>query len=1002
MPDPQQIAHLQQLVDRFHEQLDAYKSGHYNETQVRRDFIDPLFKLLGWDIDNTAGDAEAYRDVIHEDSFKIGTTTHAPDYCFRIGGTRKFFLEAKKPSVHIKEDVAASYQLRRYGWSAKLPICILTDFEEFAVYDTRIKPFKTDKVTKARIDYLTFDQYVEKWDDLYSRFSKEAVRKGAFDRYVETQKIKKGTAQVDAAFLAEIESWRGELARNIALRNPGLSTRDLNFAVQAVIDRIIFLRMCEDRGIENYGRLQALQNGTQVYPRLCQLFQQADDRYNSGLFHFKEEKGRATPPDSLTLGLQIDDKVLKAIFKNLYYPDSPYEFSALPTEILGQVYEQFLGKVIRLKGRRAVIEEKPEVRKAGGVYYTPQYIVDYIVRNTVGELLENKKPGKAVNQIKILDPACGSGSFLLGAYQYLLNWYRDEYAKDPKKHKKVLYRTQGDEWRLTTEEKKRILLTHIHGVDIDPQAVEVTKLSLLLKVLEGENDETLRTYMKLFHDRALPDLAGNIKCGNSLIGPDFYQGRQMGFLDEEEQYRINAFDWHAEFPGIMQSGGFDAVIGNPPYVRQELLGQGFKEYAQRKYETYHGVADLYVYFVEKAVSLLKKNGLFSYIMANKWMRANYGEPLRRWMKRQRIEEIVDFGDLPVFQKVSTYPCIVRIRKANPKDTFQALPIQTLAFESLQSHVEANRYPVNQATLDDQGWSLTGVKTEQLLAKIKTKGVPLGEYVEGKIFYGIKTGLNKAFVIDDPTRQRLIAEDPKSAGLIKPFLLGRDIKRYKQPSVNQYLILVPKGWTNANQKGQGNAWNWFQENYPSLAHHLKPYKEAAQRRYDKGDYWWELRACDYYQEFERPKFLLPDISLRGNFTLDQEGKYYCVNTAYIISSSDKALLGILNSSLITLFYQNLSSTYRGGYLRFIYQYLVQLPIYRFDSSNKQDSSRHDQMVTLVERMLELNRQLDAAKTAHDRNVLQRQIDATDREIDQLVYDLYGLTGDEIALVEASVK
>lgn len=376
------------LVARFEQQFDAYQSGQYNETQVRREFLDPFFKALGWDIDNEQGFAEAYKDVIHEDQIRISGATKAPDYCFRIGGTRKFFLEAKKPSVAIKDEPAPAYQLRRYAWSAKLPLSILSDFEEFAVYDGRVKPHQDHSASTARIFYCTFRDYAEKWDWIYERFSRNAVLKGAFDRFAESTKTKRGTTEVDTAFLETIEGWRKELAQNLALRNAKLSQRELNFAVQRIIDRIIFLRICEDRGIEDYGRLRALVNGDRVYPRLAKLFEQADDRYNSGLFHFKKEPGRHEAPDELTLELDIDDKLLRGLLRDLYYPDSPYEFSVLSADILGQVYEQFLGKVIRLTdGHRAVVDDKPEVKKAGGVYYTPTYIVDYIVRQTVGKLI---------------------------------------------------------------------------------------------------------------------------------------------------------------------------------------------------------------------------------------------------------------------------------------------------------------------------------------------------------------------------------------------------------------------------------------------------------------------------------------------------------------------------------------------------------------------------------------------------------------------------------------
>lgn len=609
MPTPTVIA---DLVKRFEEQGDAYKSGAYNEAQLRQEFIDPMFKALGWDMDNVSGYAEAYKDVIHEDAIKIGGATKAPDYCFRIGGTRKFFLEAKKPSIDIKHDASPAYQLRRYAWSAKLPLSILTDFEEFAVYDSRVEPRLDDKASVARVLYLNFHEYVPNWDDIAKIFARDAILKGSFDKFAESTKAKRGTAEVDDAFLSEIEQWRADLARNLALRNPTLSQRDLNFSVQRTIDRIVFLRICEDRRIEVYGRLQALLNGEHTYRRLYQLFREADQRYNSGLFYFEKEKGRVEPPDDLTPELEIDDAVLKRIIRRLYYPDSPYEFSVLPADILGQVYEQFLGKVIRLtEGHQARVEDKPEVKKAGGVYYTPTYIVDYIVKNTVGKLVENKTP-KQVAKLRILDPACGSGSFLIGAYQCLLDWARDWYSdNDPKKwaigKNPVIYQGPGGEWKLTTTERKRILLQNIYGVDIDAQAVEVTKLSLLLKVLEGESEQTLVTQLRFYHERALPDLGRNIKCGNSLIGPDFYDQQEMDFLDEEERYRINVFDWNTEFSEIMKAGGFDAVIGNPPWGA--LLTEPELEYLRRKNrDIIVRMIDSFMYFVHQTSQRVHERG----------------------------------------------------------------------------------------------------------------------------------------------------------------------------------------------------------------------------------------------------------------------------------------------------------------------------------------------------------------------------------------------------------
>jgi len=647
---------ISDLVERFQRNIDAYHSPAYNETQLRREFIDPFFEALGWDVSNKAGYAEQYKDVIHEDAIKIAGATKAPDYCFRVGGARKFFLETKKPSIDIKGQTSPAYQLRRYAWSAKLPISILTDFEETAIYDCRSRPKPSDKASVGRVRFYTNTQYLDCFEEIYNLLSKESALKGSFDKFAESERQKRGTAEVDAEFLKEIESWHEALAKEIATRNPKLSVRDLNYAVQLTIDRIIFLRMCEDRGIEKYGQIQNLLNGTNTYRRLREIFYHADDKYNSGLFDFKI--------DRLTPELKVDDKPLKDIFKNLYYPESPYEFSVLGADILGHVYEQFLGKVIRLtEGHRAKVEEKPEVRKAGGVYYTPTYIVEYIVKNTVGKLCERKSP-RQISSLRILDPACGSGSFLLGAYQYLLDYHRDWYEKDgPGKHTQEIYQGYGGQWHLTTREKKRILLNNICGVDIDPQAVEVTKLSLLLKVMEGENQDTLERQMKLFRERALPDLGSNIKCGNSLIGPDFYSGGAGLFLpglsvgaahvppglDEEEMYRINPFDWQKEFPEIMKRGGFDAVIGNPPYIRIQTM----KEWAPSEVEIYkghytsasRGNYDIYVVFVERGLGLLNKSGRLGFILPHKFFNAQYGEPLRGFLaKGKHLSEVVHFSD----------------------------------------------------------------------------------------------------------------------------------------------------------------------------------------------------------------------------------------------------------------------------------------------------------------------------------------------------------------------
>ena len=548
---------IAQLVGRFEEQYGSYKKAEYNETLTRRDFIDPFFKALGWDIDNKNGYAEAYREVIHEDKVKIGKATKAPDYSFRlVGGNRLFFVEAKKPSVAVKDDIQPAYQVRRYGWSAKLPVSIITDFEEFAIYDCTKKPNPTDKASVARIKYLTFKDYLNEFEFLWDTFSKERVPKGGFDKFVTGNANKKGTATVDKEFLQSLDSWRTYLATNISWKNKNLDEDEINFAVQQTIDRIIFLRIAEDRSVEPYGNLQQAIKQGDFYSNLLHQFQQADDKYNSGLFDFRKDKISRT--------LSVDNKVLKTIINELYYPESPYEFSVLSVEILGSAYEQFLRKQIKIdKAHRARIEEKPEVRKAGGVYYTPQYVVEYIVKNTIGKLAPLNFPREEeqltppdVAKIKICDPACGSGSFLMGAYDYLLKWHLEYYSGNAAEAKKAKALTPTGS--LTTSLKKEILLNNIFGVDIDVNAVEVTKLSLLLKCMEGETEASIATQMKLFNERVLPTLDSNIKDGNSLIDTDFYSTQ----LDFGEEKKIKPFNWQKGFPEVFKQNGFDCGAEN--------------------------------------------------------------------------------------------------------------------------------------------------------------------------------------------------------------------------------------------------------------------------------------------------------------------------------------------------------------------------------------------------------------------------------------------------------
>lgn len=937
-----------ELVERFRRGLAEYKGPAYNETQVRREFVDPLFDALGWDIQNRQGLPAGQKDVVHEDRVRVGRRQKAPDYGFYIGGARKFFVETKTPAANLHDDPAPAFQVRRYAWSAGLPVSILTDFEEFAVYDCRAEPRLSDDPYATRLFYWNFSQYPAVWDELAGRFGRAAVRDGALDQYAATLPTRRGTATVDAAFLREISLWREWLAQAIAAHQPDLTPRDLNFAVQMTIDRIVFLRIGEARGIEPEGALRELAADAGVYPRLLDAFRRADARYNSGLFHFSAERGRPEAPDTLTPALAIPDEWLRRIVGRLYYPDSPYAFDVIPVEILGQVYEQFLGKVIRLEAGRAVVEEKPEVRKAGGVYYTPTYIVDYIVRHTVGPLLAHKTPAQAA-ELRILDPACGSGSFLIGAYGYLLDWYLAQYlAAGPARSRRVLAEVPADTerhtpagWRLTTEERKRILLAHIFGVDIDPQAVEVTKFSLLLKVLEGLATEQRQAGF----ERLLPDLGANVKCGNSLIGPDFYATGQASFLDLEEQLRINVFDWEAEFPAIMRAGGFDAVIGNPPYIRVHRLASQDKTYFWSHYSTFVAKSDIYACFIEKAIQLLRTEGRLSFITPNTWSSLESFTRLREHVLENSVLERMVRTPEKVFEDATVRTFIFVVRKELNPDvhkTAKALVLEMIKGGATHEVGQISHQDMVSAHLSNLLLhSVDAAPT--LFAKCTQNGTTVGSVVE--FYYGFKTG-------DD---ERFLAVE-KLSETYKPFV--------RSAGVGRYGPLLPKE---------------FVDYRPDV---MKAHRSTAR----PGE----------QTRFERPKVVVARMGRELIATFDDTG-IYVKDAMLLLSPTDdvsqlKTIVGLLNSRLMGYLYQNHFAT-----IDVLKNALLALPLPKLDTTDNA-VYKHEQLMQLVERLLALHRQAAAARTPTEKTALARQIAATDQQIDAQVYALYGLTEAEIALVE----
>ncbi|MGZ5447912.1 MAG: Eco57I restriction-modification methylase domain-containing protein [Thermoanaerobaculia bacterium] len=995
-----------ELVRRFRDSEDLFSSvqSGYNEESTRNEFIGPFFEAFGWDVTNKTGAAEQYKDCVHEEGIKVGGQTKAPDYSFRFGGQRKFFVEAKKPAVSIADDRAASYQLRRYAWSAKLPVSVLTNFAELAVYDTRIRPREGEKAAVGRIDYFTFSEYAERLDELWQMLAKDAVHRGSFDRFAQDVKRHRGTQEVDDAFLADIERWREMLAKNIAVRNMWIGIDELNYVVQATIDRIIFLRIAEDRSVEPYGQLRRVLQRPNVYKQLATVFRMADAKYNSGLFDFGA--------DAISLALEIDDKILQAIVDGLYYPNSPYEFAVIPVEILGQVYERFLGKIIRLTpAHHAKIDEKPEVKKSGGVYYTPEYIVDEIVAKTVRPVIKGRSPSELAS-FQIVDPACGSGSFLIGAYAVLMRHYLEWYENhNPTRRAKEVFRVNGT-WHLTTREKKRILLQHIFGVDIDSQAVEVTKLSLLLKVMEGENRETVEQTAKLFAERALPNLDENIKCGNSLIS-----SRDLGslILNDSDKKRVNAFDWELEFADVMRHGGFSVVIGNPPYVRIQTM----KEWAPLEVELYKelyasaraGSYDIYTAFVERGLSLLRREGQLGYILPHKFFNSKYGESLRKLIASgSHLNEVVHFGDIQIFRGATTYTCLLFLQKQPAKIfTFSRVHDLTI-WRSTRGGMESGKLSSNDVTGAD--WDFVAGVDATLYRKVRAQGRLLDEIAE--IFVGVQTSADDVFILDRigekdglvRARSSILGRDVElETGVVCHVVSGTDVKAFATLPSRQ-VILYPYDVDAATESARLISMKEMTRRYPRAARYLTDNKLRLESR-ESGKFrdseWHRFGRTQNLGIQQRRKVCVPRLVDPLAATLDDAGAFVLDNVDVGGVTLRPAFAGIrleyicalLNSDLLRWYFPFVSAPFRGGYRSANRQFLGKLPIYVTDLEDARQVRLHSSIIELERRMRTAVAR--RALTPHQRDANARDVAELARQLNELIYAAYGLTEGEVAVV-----
>lgn len=1053
------FAAVQSLVKDFDAHKGHYLSPAYKEAEVRIAFIDKFLIALGWDVKQDTQKTPGAQEVKIEPDASKGGSERRADYAFYIAprfqkDDVRFFVEAKKPFGDIGTPDNC-FQTLSYGFSAETPLAVLTDFEQFHILDCRYKP-KKHTATAQTLRKYHFTDYAnkEKFAEIFQLFSREAVAGDSLEKFAGTLPKNRGYLSLNDAFLEELDQHRDTLARAFKNRNPDLDGDTLTEITQRTLDRLVFIRFLEDKLIHSENLVANFGDKGTAWQDFVAASRKLDGIYNGIVF--KPHAILDVP------GFKVDDDAFAGICEELSPANTAYNFNYISIHILGSIYERFLGKVIVTTDKRARVEEKPEVRKAGGVHYTPEYIARYLVENTVGKLIEGKTPAQ-IAKMRFADLACGSGSILLAAYDLLLVYHRNWFNAHPAEAKKAgCVQREDGAWHLSLKQRREILLNNIYGVDIDPQAVEVAQLSLYLKLLEEETTGTAREYQMEFHETLLPSLAKNIVCGNSLIGTDILSGE---LFEPVEERKLNPMNFEDRFPHIFRrktsggelhdaspgeldytmpgvplhgsfsykkskkdktvpppalpeseyEGGFDAIIGNPPYIRIQTMQESSPrsaEYLKKHYEAASkGNYDIYVVFVEKALSLLNPQGALGYILPHKFFNAQYGSSLRQLLgKGRNLSHIVHFGAEQVFAGATTYTCLLFLTK-KPQPKFRFVKVANLAEWRTKGEAVEGLLPATGATGDE--WNFNVGSGSSLFERLRGLPLKLGDVAD--IFVGLQTSADDVLIMDlveDKTKslrlksQALDKEFVLERDLFSPLVSGTDVSGYCELPERQY-ILFP--YTVKDEQAKLISFAEISKRFPKTAAYLLENRKRLEDR-ERGKFkdvdWHRFGRSQNLGIQQREKICVPRLVDQLCAAYDANGIHFLdnVDVGGVTFKPDyekqdlRYLLALLNSRLFRWYFPFVSAPFRGGWLSANRQFLSQLPFQPIDFSKPADKARHDKMVSLVEQMLAAKPQLAGAQSDKDKDFYGNKCAGLDRQIDALVYELYALTAAEIKIVE----
>jgi hypothetical protein len=1012
---------VRSLVERY-ERNRAHllrSNSQYLEADVRAEFIDPLFSALGWDLTNARGVDRHLREVRREHRVGAGGPDERPDYEFRLAGERRFFVEAKTPTVDLRNSSQAAFQIRRYGWSAGLWISVITNFEHLAIYETTQEPSDAQPPHHSRLHLFHYSEYGARWSEIAGMLSRQTVYSGDFDEVFGQAVRAHATQTIDQFFLRQLNEWRLLLAQDLLIAAPELDLGTLNEIVQRFLLRIMFLRMCEDRGLETRNQLWDVAQSNS-WDRFANVMATADRRFDTSLFD-----GARDSLASLGRGsVRLNSQTVAAILESLYFPAAPYSFAVFEPEFLGFVYEQFLRDRVVVDSGRPLLRPKPE-NQDRDVVATPPQIIERIVRETLVEPTRGCTAEHLLT-LKVLDPACGSGGFLIAAFEAMCDSLIAAYERTG--DTSAVFKS-ADGSQLVFAQKCNLLTHCIYGADRDQLAVEVSRFSLLLKLLDGESSDSLP-----LGSHILPSLDANVVLGDSLVD------RRIFETAPDAETIGPPLTWGVDLPGT-----YAFVVGNPPYVKTEsMLNLEPSEYAfyTRHYASAYKQFDKYYVFLERAVrDLLSPGGRLGVIVSRKFTHLESGRRLRAILSRDcEVQTIIDFGSGQVFTGRSTYTCMLFARKNDGIAVMSAgVPVQYLLvttprkWVSGQTHEEAFMALPRRLVSGERSWLLPATQMElELVEALLRNSVQLGQVAD--IFNGVQTSRNDVYVIkvwfpDGPEhlvftvdgrswRVEKAATRPffdRTSALLKPFYPVRS----SAVAIFPYDVVREGSRVSARFVRYSEMERRFPLTLEWLCHnrrHLDSPPRDVRPAPIQADEWYRYGRDQALTAFEGRAKIVVGVNSQGDkYGYDISGMLLASGgTAGECAISEKPgsaegesyslhfILALLNHKAVEYYCRKRGSPFRGGWYARGTAVLNEVPIpeMNFEHGGNPRLSLYRRIVDASKEMCSLALEDErTAATARKTTLARRMVDLKQR-MDTEISDLYGILGivDQVVLPE----